>query len=615
MSLDAPPPQSMYFGPDESPLFGVWHPRHGDTPAAFAVVMLGPWGAEDMSAHRAWRGLAAAIAAQGVACLRFDFDGCGDAYDPDPQADYWALWRDAVGQAVAVAKRLGSVQQIVLVGMRLGALLAAELASTRSDIQALVALAPLRGGKAYLKELRMLGGAMAQGEAGQHYAVFAAGFGLNARTAASLSGSALPASVLAATVAVIDRDDFGIGPRWTQSLAAQGVNTSYTVLPGYTDMVLTAHKAQPAQQMFNQVLVILEGLSQQSTAQVSALPVAALTEVRQQVTITVHGLTVTETLIPPFGKSGMTGVRVEPVSMPLRSHKGILILNSSAERRVGPNRMWVGFARERAAQGDMVVRLDLPGLGESLQDCSDGTNLVYPADTIEQVKVLFQQLARECPTVRWAVLGLCSGGYHSYRLGVGEPGIDRVFALNTFGLLPTDVANFDAREQASLQFIVTQNAASSLWKADRWLKLLSGRADVRLIASSALGRLLMQVRMAVVRVGIRLRLLPSTTLMQELLQLTARGGQIHFVFATTDPGPAILREGTAHEVSTLFKRGCVTEDLVHNADHVFAGLRGRLDMFAHLHRRIDEWSIPLASSQRQITPSSTITSTSSPAAT
>lgn len=592
-------PQSLYFGVQSRSLFGVWHPAYGGAKAAFAVVLISPWGAEDMSAHRAWRGLAKSIAAQGVACLRFDADGCGDAYDPDsqasPSADHWALWHAAAGEAIATAKQLASVQHVVLVGMRLGALLAAELASTRSDILALVALAPLRSGKAYVKELRMLGGAMAQGEAGQHYAVFAAGFGLNESTVASLSSSKLPDAVLAKTVAVIDRDDLGIGPLWTQSLAAQGVHTSYTVLPGYTDMVLTAHKAQPAQQMFNQVLVVLKALAEQADnaepAAAFALPVQAFTGTRQQATHTVNGLLVTETLMSPFGESGMAGVRVEPGLDRLRSGKAVLILNSSAERRIGPNRMWVGFARERAAKGDVVIRIDLPGLGESLQDCHQGGNLVYPTDTIDQVKVLFQQLVQDHPNARWAVLGLCSGGYHSYRLGVAEPGIDHVFSLNTFGLLPSDVANFDAREQASLQFIATQNAARAIWKSDRWLKLLRGQVDVRLIVSSTLLRLVTQVRLAAVQTAAKLGLLPPTPLMQEMLQLTARGSQVHFIFATTDPGPTIVREGTAHEIAKLFKQGSVTEDLVPGADHVFAGLTGRSGMLAHLHRRLDEWDV------------------------
>ena len=606
----------------------MWHPPAAVAiPTPLAVLMVGPWGAEDMSAHRAWRGLAQSISALGCSCLRFDLDGCGDAYDPGPEDDFWALWQASLGHAVETLKQQAGVQQVVVVGMRLGALLGTVLASVRGDIEALIVVAPVRSGKAYVRELRMLSGAMAQGLAQQQFPLFAAGFGLNQRTLESLSACELPTGVKAKSVAVIDREDLAMVRGWADSLSAQGVQTSYCALPGFPQMVLTAHKAQAAKLMFGRVLQAI------AAARERCLPVdlpffsapahGGAVRVGDHAELTFVGQTpsasVIESVIAPFGDMGITGILVEPGPHLQRSGKALLILNSSAERRIGPNRMWVGFSRARAASGDVVIRVDLPGLGDSLHDYVDEANLVYPVKTIEKVQTLCQHLAAQHPGLRWGVMGLCSGGYHSFRLSVVDARFERVFALNTFGLLPADVADFEAREQASLQHVVAQNTARAVLKPDRWLKLLRGQVDVCLILASLLGRVLKRVRMQGLQAGIKLHLFKSTPLMQALQQVTDRGCRVHFIFATTDPGSTMLKEGTAQEVLALLAKGSVTEDLVPNADHVFAGLEGRAGMLAHLHRRMNEWAVALpvtsSRSDRQSNPSSIITSTSSPAAT
>ena len=41
------------------------------------------------------------------------------------------------------------------------------------------------------------------------------------------------------------------------------------------------------------------------------------------------------------------------------ARRGIVLLSAGRERRVGPHRLWVPWARRRAAQGDVVLRLDV----------------------------------------------------------------------------------------------------------------------------------------------------------------------------------------------------------------------------------------------------------------
>lgn len=583
-------PQSFYFGPESRALFGVLHRPQASASAPFAVLMLSPWGAEDMSAHRSLRSLAQSVAQQGYTCMRFDCDGCGDSYDPKPEDDLWALWQQSVGAAIDTLKHLSGVEHVVLIGMRLGALLAAQLAAERTDIAALILMAPVRSGQAYLKELRMLGGAMAQGEAQGHHAVFAAGFTLNHATAQAIQAAALPVTVKTKSVAVVDREDMGIGRRWIDTLAVQGVHTVYSAQPGYPEMVLTAHKAKPALHMFGKVLEALATFSWESLDP-RIVRAAHAVKPRLQARVLSDGYNVLEKVLPPFGPMGMAAIRVEPGPGVSFSGRGILILNSSTERRIGPNRMWVTFSRARAALGDVVIRLDIPGLGESLHDYAPGTNLVYPPDAIAHAAAFLKAQLHEPNSPRWAVLGLCSGAYHSYRLAMAQRGIYHVFSINTFGFLPKDVQDTDVWAHAALQFAVAKNASRNLIKPDRWLKLLRGQVNFRVIVKSFWGRIRGETVKNFLKIGRRLKLIRPPELAREFRVINKQGCRVHFVFSSNDPGPAMLREALAYDSPTLFNKGPVTEDQVAGADHTFAGLAGRTQLFGHLNRRLDAWVV------------------------
>jgi pimeloyl-ACP methyl ester carboxylesterase len=582
MSHGLPSPQCFYFGPENQSLFGVWHaPQTGLPAPATAVLMLAPWGAEDMSAHRVWRGLALVLAAQGHAVLRFEYDGCGDSYDPPEQADHWLLWQASALHAIAILKQLSGAGKVVVLGMRLGALLAAELARTQDDIAALVLLAPIRSGQAYLRELKMLAGAMGQADAGASEGVFSAGFALNAATAASLKRCALPERITASDVTMVDRDDASMGPHWTTALAAQGVRTHYEAQPGFPEMMLTAHRARPAQAMFDSVMAAINAYA----SRLPELNLPAITRPEQNPHLALYAAlagakgSITETVLPLIGTHHVTA---------------ILVLNSGGERGIGPNRIWVAFARDRASRGDVVVRINLPGLGESTYEHPDTASLVHPARSIEYLMEAHQALQQQLGIKHWAVMGLCSGAYHSLRLCLSSTQIEVAVVLNAFLFSPEDAAKVDLSapifaQHAGLQQVVAQNTLQSVFKIDRWLKLLRGQANAKLILSSVVrhaSRLIVNTGTCWAQ---RARLLPPTALMRELIHATSQGRKIHFIVASTDPAGTLLRNGTNGAVVRLIEQGLVTEDVIDHADHTFSQLNSRSEMLTILNQHLDTW--------------------------
>lgn len=118
-----------------------------------AVLLCGPFGEEAVRAHRALRVLAQRVEAAGFAVMRFDYSCTGDSSGDSAQASVEAWVEDIATAAEALRARSGSAR-VALVGLRLGASLAAQAAArARTRAAHLVLWDPVVDGAAYLREL------------------------------------------------------------------------------------------------------------------------------------------------------------------------------------------------------------------------------------------------------------------------------------------------------------------------------------------------------------------------------------------------------------------------------------------------------------------------------
>lgn len=147
--------KALFFGPVRQQLLGIYHPPAAAQDRFQGVVMCYPFGQEYMRAHRAYRQLALALSSKGYHVLRFDYRGTGDS-----AGDVWGLsaddWLHDIESAVQELKDMSGVSSVVLVGLRLGALLAGIVAQQRRDINTLVLWDPFISGAAFLAELRAM---------------------------------------------------------------------------------------------------------------------------------------------------------------------------------------------------------------------------------------------------------------------------------------------------------------------------------------------------------------------------------------------------------------------------------------------------------------------------
>ena len=142
----------LFFGTSDKQLYGVYHQPEGGAGSELGVILCPPFGQEGMRAHRALRQLALLLARRGLHVFRFDLFGTGDSAGDGEEASL-AQWLDDIDTAAEELREMAGIDRVVLVGVRLGAMLAVHAAAKRDDVEALVLWDPITDGREYVKEM------------------------------------------------------------------------------------------------------------------------------------------------------------------------------------------------------------------------------------------------------------------------------------------------------------------------------------------------------------------------------------------------------------------------------------------------------------------------------
>jgi uncharacterized protein len=143
----------FYFGAGERRLFGIYDPAPPGSKGDRAAVLCYPWGSEYLHAHRAMRQLGTKLTRAGFHTLRFDYFGTGDSAGEMIEATLKG-WEADIESAIDEVKDMTRVTRVAVIGLRLGATLAATVAAKRpEEVNALVLWDPVVSGEEYLKEL------------------------------------------------------------------------------------------------------------------------------------------------------------------------------------------------------------------------------------------------------------------------------------------------------------------------------------------------------------------------------------------------------------------------------------------------------------------------------
>ena len=144
--------EAFFFGPAGEQLFAAYHPPAGGGGRSLTVICP-PLFSEYMRSQLALRELAIALAASGQHVVRFDYRGTGDSFGELSEV---ALedWLEDIRLALREGMELSGSDQVRVVGVRAGALLACRAVGAAEEIRSVVLWDPVRDGAEYLQALR-----------------------------------------------------------------------------------------------------------------------------------------------------------------------------------------------------------------------------------------------------------------------------------------------------------------------------------------------------------------------------------------------------------------------------------------------------------------------------
>jgi alpha-beta hydrolase superfamily lysophospholipase len=448
--------QPFYLVSDQRALFAVLHPPDGGagTGTATGVLLCPPFGLEDSFSYRIRRNWAQHLAGEGHTALRIDLPGTGDSPGGPHDPQLVDAWTDAVVAGAQWLRDQGCTR-VLVIGIGLGGLIASRALSAGAPIDGLVLWATPARGKRFLRELRAFANLEASfinmeseyvlaDDAAPAGAIQVGGYTLSPETVAELEALDLGrlladggGAAAGLPVLLLERDGISVDRGLRSAFTDASADVTLNPGPGFGAMMAEPHTAQPPRQVFSQVDDWLASVPRRPH---QAPPLPALQERATLELEAPDGTALTETpfaIDQPFGR--LFGILTEPTGD--RRRLTAVLLNTGAQRRTGPNRMWVEAARRWAAEGVSTLRLDIAGTGDAdtdtLEWADDESFNVHVPEFVGQVRAALDALAERGAPDRFVVGGLCSGAYWSFQVGLQDPRVAASVLINPSALLYT----------------------------------------------------------------------------------------------------------------------------------------------------------------------------------
>lgn len=396
---------SSWFGSSDAPLLAHIHvPDDGRSRGA--VVLCPPLGKEHLDTYRGIKALAEYLADRGLTSVRFDYAGVGDSSGDQDSPDAVEGWRRSVVAAVDLARTTGS-DHITVVGLRVGAVLAATALPDCGPVEAVVLWDPVLSGRGALREQRALYRVTQGADDPDDPRVSIIGGVLAAEAAAALGALKIEAGALAGARTLLATRSAARDTSAVSALAA-AIGGDELTLSGHDAFVTPS--ALYAEIPFTSVQAIADWIS--GGAPADSHQVVTTLRRRAVVATTTDGSPVYES-VESLGPNSLFALRThaaETVGNDGRQPT-VLFFGTAYEHRIGPSRLWVELARTLASHGVSSVRFDRSGVGD--------TGVVghgQPASLYSEVSDRDALDAAEALGVDpddVVVTGLCSGAWYA----------------------------------------------------------------------------------------------------------------------------------------------------------------------------------------------------------
>lgn len=471
----------FFHGQEGARLCGVWRfPASGTQPARVWVVCA-PFAEEEKSAHRTLVELADVLVERGDAVLIFAYRGTGDSDGNFAEASLTA-WRDDIGAALEHARTRFPQGISGLIGLRVGASLAAQVA-TDYDAQNLILIEPVLRGRSFLMQLgarKKLRAAMTEKEAG------------GSRPEAGEREQE------ADNAEFEDLDGWPLGTALREELNELNLSVASPQFGGSALVLQVSprEKIAPSLEQFTQALhpeaavraVVmppfwnrLDHVSSMPLTGVVAgfdFPVPADTVNPVIPTAdTIHfsnprppapGLSLSTQAITLQSAGQELAAIYQPGLQP--SASSLLFLHGWTGYRTGPHQMLVRASRRFSEREYATLRFDFAGRGDSEGDAALSTL----ATMAEDARVAIRLAREKNPGLPLILVGLCSGCEIAFAVA-DEPGVAGLVLWSA----PVFAAGQSSERVARKRSKHLKEYARKLMRPATWGKVLSGRLDVK----------------------------------------------------------------------------------------------------------------------------------------
>ena len=488
------------------------------------VVLCPAFGLEGLTARRAWGELADRLAEAGLPTLSFDWPGTGDSIGDDRDPDRPASWRAGLEAAIDTLRHETGVEDVVLIGLRLGATIAAEVAARRGDVATLVALQPVVSGRLYVREQRSLSRLLrVRGDDDPIDADEVDGWAVGGFFTSDATGEALAALDLrrttpspAAQILLLAREAdvaaAALADHW-RGLGAQVTLSDFAEVDTFlTDPTKTI---APVAAWSRIVEALADGAAPIPAAAPVAPPAAAVL-VGDGWSETAHAFGPEDRLI---------GVLTVP-ERPLAGASTVIVLSAGRNPHLGWGRGTVELARSLARQGRRVLRMDQAGIGDSRAHPDGPAEVLYSQEAVADVVAALDRFGSA--DGRNVVIGACSGAHLALHATLADARVRGVAMINLQRFVWRDGDSLEASMRG--EFRSSSAYAGLVRRADTWKRLFRGEIRVGHIAVEL-------VRRIAARLAAKARRLATTDpAVAWLRRLERRGVHVLFVFGTDDGG-------------------------------------------------------------------------------
>jgi hypothetical protein len=433
-----------FFGPSESPLFGVVH-LPVDNQIRGGVLICGSLGKEGMESVRLHRILADSLARRGFAVLHFDYLGLGDSAYAQVRDDAVANWVASVGHAFDYLTLIGA-ESATAIGIRAGCLILDGYLAQSHTVNRVVYLDPYGTGRRYLREHSTLFRLSAGEDADTPGEVSIIGGRLSDHAAAEFAALRMDANPVSAhgvdNVLLVGRPA-ETDKRVAALASAEGVDSIIT--GGLPECARSQDVLLPIP--FTAVDSIIEWIDRKVPTRTHRAVPQYLTTVTMPAEGP-DGVDVFES-IERIEPDGPFAIRTLPRGRSPAPAKTVLFFVAAKNLHVGPTREWVELSRRIAAAGSQAVRWDPAGLGLSGQINRDPGRFVYSKADITDSIAVARHACQDAGQLE--LVGICSGAWYAAH-AARNIGAQSAILVNlqdwNWRVTPTLLSQWHARKRA-----------------------------------------------------------------------------------------------------------------------------------------------------------------------